>query len=417
MKLTVNSLYRYFLLGCVLFVTASRAPAQSPEELLKSTEEIEKFVSSYRGLAFLQPVTKKVQDRQQTEAFLKKRISEEYSTEEIDGAEHLLKRLGLLPPDYDYYTAMVELMTEQLAGMYDHQEKFLAIADWLPFEMQGPILAHELTHALQDQHYGLEKYLSPDINNDDQALALASLVEGDASLVMFAFVTVPEGRKVTDVPDYIELIEQQSAFMEATLPRFAAAPRYIKQTLMFSYSYGTEFVKDFLLLHSWQELESLYRNPPSTTEQIMHPEKFFGEPDLPQDAEAAARRHFPESKSGGDQIFSNVLGEFVTYLLLREELDEETAREGAAGWDGDLVVLKKIPGTEEGEILEMTFCWDSEAEAFEFRRAYEQYLLNRYQAIPNGANDEEGFLAMVLDENRISIVSEGSTLYISTIFP
>ncbi|MFH1966236.1 MAG: hypothetical protein ABIJ42_11975, partial [Acidobacteriota bacterium] len=181
----------------MLLYAATEIQAQKKEELLKSTARIQEWVTGYRGLEFLRPVPNRIQTKQQTEQFLKERIDEEFSKEEIVKAERLLKRLGLLPPDYDYYASMVELMTEQLAGMYDHKEKFLALADWLPLEMQEPVLVHEMTHALQDQHYGLEKYLSSDITNDDKALALASLVEGDASLVMFAYSMIPQGQKVT----------------------------------------------------------------------------------------------------------------------------------------------------------------------------------------------------------------------------
>ncbi len=417
----MNSLHRIlrfaFLLAALLLFSVTEIQAQTEEELLESTAEIQNFVARYRGLEFLKPVSKRIQTKQQTEQFLKQRISEEFSEEEISKAERLLKRLDLLPADYDYYTSMVELMTEQLAGMYDHKEKFLAIADWLPLEMQKPVLAHELTHALQDQHYGLDNYLSPDVNNDDNALALSSLVEGDASLVMFAYSMLPGGEKVTDIPDYVEFMEQQSAFMEASLRLYSSAPRYVKHNLMFSYSYGTEFVKDFLLNHSWDELKNLYKNPPQTTEQIMHPEKFFDEPDLPQDARSFADQYYGSHETEVNEIASNILGEFTTYLLLREHLDEETARKGAAGWDGDLVTLTEEPGENSLETLRMTFCWDSESEAREFREAYEQYLLNRYphQELP-GENRGETLIKLMTN-NRITMSTKGSTVFISTRFP
>ncbi len=406
-----------FALAALSLCSITEIQAQTEEELLESTAEIQNFVTRYRGLDFLQPVSKRIQTKQQTEQFLKQRISEEFSKEEINRAERLLKRLDLLPADYNYYTSMLELMTEQLAGMYDHKGKFLAIADWLPLEMQKPVLAHELTHALQDQHYGLDNYLSPDVTNDDNALALSSLVEGDASLVMFAYSMLPMGEKVTDIPDYVAFMEQQSALMEAALPLYSSAPRYIKQNLMFSYSYGTEFVKNFLLVHSWDDLKILYKNPPQTTEQIMHPEKFFNGPDLPQDAQFLAEQHYGSHETNENEVTSNILGEFTTYLLLREHLDEVTARKGAEGWDGDLVTLTEKSGENSLEILRMTFCWDSEAEAIEFREAYEQYLLNRYATQAPPDKDRGEALMQVMTDNRITISSEGSTVFISASFP
>ncbi len=407
--------------GCGQKNTGPREPEKQfmtmqEKALLDSAGEIQQFVAEYRGLNFLEPVAKRVQTKQQTENFLIKRIDEEFSREEISGAERLLKRLALLPDDYDYYSSMVELMTEQLAGMYDYKERFLAIAEWLPLEMQQPILAHELAHALQDQHYGLENYLSPETDNDDRALALSSLVEGDATLVGFAYTMRPMGREVTAVPDYVEFLEQQSAFMEATLPLFASSPRYIKQTLMFSYAYGTEFVKDFLLENGWDGIEEAYNNPPVTSEQIMHPEKYLYKPDLPQDAEHEAEKYFKSTVPYGKLICTNVLGEFTTYLMLREFLDEETARKGAEGWDGDLVTLtESLPGSGK-ETLRMTFCWDNEEEAREFLLAYEEYLVNRYAADHPEHADRTNLLSRVKNENRTSIIREKSTTFIETIF-
>jgi hypothetical protein len=405
------------LLTLLLFNFSTAINGQTEEELLQSTAAIQEFVSAYRGLEFISPVPKKVQTKAETTKFLKLRISEEFSAEEINKAERLLKRLDLVPEDYDYYSSMVELMTEQLAGMYDHKDKFLAIADWIPVELQQPTLAHEMTHALQDQYYGLENYLSPDLENDDEALALASLVEGDATLVMFAYTMAPLGQRVTDIPDYVELLQQQFSFMEAASPSLASSPGYIKQTLMFSYSFGAEFVKEFLLRNSWNEVESLYKNPPRTTEQIMHPEKFFGEPDLPQDASSIASLHFGTLEPWENEVCSNILGEFTTYLLLREHLGEETARKGAEGWDGDLVTLKEDLQKNFRETLQMTFCWDSEPEALEFRRAYEQYLLNKYssQAVPG--ETREGKLLRVMTNNRITLSTQGSTVFITSRFP
>lgn len=400
-----------------LLMPVPQGLAQTEKELLESTAEIEKFVTSFRGLDFLHPVPRKVQSKKQTERFLIERISEEFSEEEIDGAERLLKLLGLLPPDYDYYSSMVEMMTEQIAGMYDHQEKFLALADWIPLEMQEPILVHEMTHALQDQHYGLENFLSPDINNDDRALALASLIEGDASLVMFAYSMAPLGQAVTDIEDYVEFHEQQAVLMDSFLPLFSAAPSYIKRTIMFPYSYGSEFVKEYLLKFGWSEMEQLYQNPPSTTEQIIHPEKYFGIPELPRDAGKLAKRHFDRQESGESEIISNVLGEFTIYLMLRQHLDETASRQGADGWDGDMVTLKKISGEKSSEILQMTFCWDSEAEAHEFLEAYDQYLLKKYMNYDFSTSEKDASLSRIKKENRIDITSDGSTVFIIQSFP
>jgi len=419
-------LFSLFLLAPPFLATADTRTVQETENqnqyaekeaLISSTVQIQKFVAEYRGLEFLKDIPKKIQSKKETEEFLIKRIGEEFSREEIDAAERLLKRLALIPEDYDYYNSMIELMTEQLAGMYDYKDQFLAIAAWLPIELQEPILAHELAHALQDQHYGLENYLSPDTENDDRALALSSLVEGDATLVGFAYAMQPLGQDVTSVPDYVQVLEQQSALMEATLPLFASAPEYVKETLLFSYTYGTEFVKDFLVEYGWEGIEKAYRNPPETSEQILHYEKYLSSPDLPQDAESRAGSHFGDPSMNGSLICTNVLGEFTTYLMLREFLDEETARKGADGWDGDIVNLLELEGGQGKEVLQMTFCWDSREEAIEFRRSFEKYLVNRFRTAQTKAAGREELLSAIMEERNIVLTPEDSTVYVSMAFP
>lgn len=397
--------------GQVAAIDLSRQ--DSAEELLRSAAEIQEFVSEFRGMPFLEPVEKKVQSRAQTQQFLVQRVAEEFTEEEIEGAESLLRRLGLLPDDYDYYSSTIDVLSEQISGIYDYQEEFLALAEWIPIELQKPILAHELTHALQDQHFGLENYLSPEVDNDDRALALSALVEGDASLVMFAYTLAPEGRSATDVPDYVELVKRQFAFIEATSPNLSASPRYIKETIMFAYSYGTEFVKKIVARDGWDGLEKVYLDPPSTTEQIMHPEKFLISRDLPGDAEEAARLRFGETKADDPSSITNVLGEFTLYLMLREQLDEETSRRGAEGWDGDYVVLHQS-GTGGHETLQMTLIWDSPAEAGEFVAVFDSYIAERFGGV--GREVSTINLDSIKKNNRIDLKSEGSVVYISISF-
>jgi len=397
-------------------VSADPALRENAEKLLLSAEEIGEFVSEYRGMPFLEPVEKKVQSRKETEQFLVTRVEEEFTREEIEGAETLLKRLGLLPGDYNYYSSTVDVLTEQISGMYDYKDGFLALAEWIPLELQKPILVHEMTHALQDQHFGLENYLSPEVDNDDRAMALSALVEGDASLVMFAYTLMPEGRSVTDVPDFIELVSRQFAFMEATSPKLSSSPRYIKETIMFAYSYGAEFVKDIVAVKGWEGLNEIYRDPPATTEQIMHPEKFILSRDLPQDAEEAARKQFGDFTGQEPSPVSNVLGEFTLFLMLREHLDEKTARRGAEGWDGDYVALHR-PGPGKDEILQMTLIWDSEFEAEEFLSVFDSYLLQRFGESAGKKRDTDISLKSIKQKNSIDIKNEGTMVYISINFP
>ncbi|MGW8180077.1 MAG: hypothetical protein ACWGQW_15150, partial [bacterium] len=147
------------------------------QELLDSAEEILAVVSELRQLQIKQPVKKGIQSKSDIRAFLLKRINEEYPQEEVQKEERLLRRLRLIPDDLDLYTFMPTLLTEQLAGYYDPDSGTFYIADWIPFVIQEPVMAHELTHALQDQHFDLAKLLERTEGNDDQTLARSALIE------------------------------------------------------------------------------------------------------------------------------------------------------------------------------------------------------------------------------------------------
>ena len=144
-------------------------------------------MAGLRGLQLKAPLQRGVLTRDEIGAKLKDRIGKEYTPEEVHVEARVLKRLGLLPPDVDYEKLLLDLLMEQVAGFYDPFAAKLYIADWLPLEMQRPALAHEIEHALQDQHFDLKKFATPIKDDGDRQLGHSALVEGDATAVMLEF--------------------------------------------------------------------------------------------------------------------------------------------------------------------------------------------------------------------------------------
>src|SRR5581483_11420703 len=151
------------------------APAAAPkppkDALLAAADEIEQQVSKLRGLPIKKPLAKGVLTRDEIGVKLKERIGKEYTADEVKAEARVLKRLGLLPPDADYEKMILDLLMEQVAGFYDPFSQKLYIADWLPLEMQRPALAHEIEHALQDQHFDLKRFAQPLKDDGDKQLA------------------------------------------------------------------------------------------------------------------------------------------------------------------------------------------------------------------------------------------------------
>jgi hypothetical protein len=363
----------FLLLIWVCFCCPGQAQP-SAEELLDSADEILETVSRLRHLEVRRTVERGVKSRKEIEAFLIERIQKEYPLDEIKREERLLKKLGLIPPEMRLYEFMLELLTEQVAGYYDPYAEEFFIADWIPLEIQKPVMAHELTHALQDQHFDLERFLDRVEGNDDRMLAKNSLIEGDALLVMLDYALHPLGRSALDLPDIVAMNRAQLSFLDAQFRVFAGAPQYLRETLIFPYTYGARFLQSFVRRHSWEKVSDLYEDLPTSSEQILHPEKYITDRDEPTEMDTKPLRS--QLEDPWKLVTENVLGEFTLYLLLVETLGEEAAAGASEGWDGDAVAL--LVDEESNECLLLTSIWDSESDAQEFFDGYSSLVRKKF---------------------------------------
>jgi len=351
--------------------------ADDSRKLLDSAEEILATVSELRQLEIKRPVEKGIKSRSEIEAFLIERVNKEYPKEEIEKEERLLERLGLIPEELDLYSFMLELLTEQLAGYYDPYSETFYIADWIPLAIQAPVMAHELTHALQDQHFDLEAYLERIEGNDDSTLARSAIIEGEGLLIMLDYSLRPMGGSSLDIPDIVAANRSQMAMMEAQFQVFASAPNYLRETLLFPYTYGARFLQEVVRKHSWFKVNEIYDDLPTSTEQILHPAKYLGKRDDPTQIDPSPLR--PASSDDTETVFENVLGEFTLYLLLREFLNEGSALRASKGWDGDSITL--LADSQGKETLLLSTIWDSDRDAEQFQTAYISLIKKKFPAI------------------------------------
>lgn len=353
--------------------------APTAQDLLKTADEIAARVSQQRGLRIKHPLKKGVLSRNQIVSRLMDRVKREYSAVEIKAEEAVLKRLGLLEPDTDYEKTITDLLTEQVAGFYDPFAKELFIADWLDVSLQRPALAHEIGHALCDQHFDLKPYATPIKDNGDRQLARAALVEGDGTAVMLEFTMaeqaaamgVPMAADIGQIPD--ALFSMTAGLMSGTMPAFDRAPRYLRETLVFPYIEGLRFVVHVRRRKPWSAIDEIYRHPPESTEQILHPEKYFAR----ERPVVVTDTALPAGKAGGWKVIrKEVLGEYQTRLWLETRLDAMQAKQASQGWGGDrLVAYEPTPGGPL--VLVALSTWDSEADANEFARAVSRLFARR----------------------------------------
>jgi len=342
-------------------------------------------VAGIRDLAFLRPVKeKRVDGRGMIEA-MRRDLSREYRPCEIRAEGDLYKRLGLIPADMDYEKDVLALLEEEVAGLYVPSEQTLYINPDAGSEMEAVTLAHELGHALVDQHFGLESRVDRRKDNGDRLFAFSSLVEGDAMAVTFRYLFKQEGMEEVPLPFLSQVLEGSVLQLLDTSGKLADAPPFIVDSLVFPYLSGMDFVNRLLAAGpSWSGVDQGYLHPPDSSEQIMHPDKYVSR-EAPDEIGAA-----PLAVLSGQYgtVFEEVLGEFTFYELIKLDLDRETARAAAAGWGGDRAILFRPKGQKgiENDFLVSLSAWDRGGEdgmdeAREFEKGLVDALAKRYGAL------------------------------------
>ncbi|MBI4445545.1 MAG: hypothetical protein HY645_06495 [Acidobacteria bacterium] len=368
--------------GALSYLQNTLSPHDSRNDLLQSADRILQEVSRIRELPVKQPFEKRVKSREEIRQYLIEKIKKEYPPDLLEVENKALVKLGLIPADLDLESFIIELLSEQVMGFYDPDADILYLADWVPLEVQEPVLAHEILHALQDQHFNLSTLSMRVKDNDDASSAYQAVVEGEGLAIMLDYLLRPSGRNFLQVPDIVALNREQLPMMDAQFKVFASAPPYLREILLFPYTYGVRFIQAFRQQHFWSEAHRLYKDPPKSTEQILHPEKYLSRRDDPTPVKT------PKLLDGKwKRSYSNVLGEFTIYLLLRQFLEEETARLASEGWDGDRVELYESSGRPS--VLVLATHWDSPEEAQQFFTAYKQVVSKKLSGSPRRSGDRQ----------------------------
>jgi hypothetical protein len=310
------------------------------------------------GLKKLKPVTLSEQSREDLRKYVEARLNEELPPRELDGIRRTYVALGLIPDTLDIKTLLLDLYQEQVAGYYDPSTDKFYLVKGTPVGMLRPVLAHELVHALQDQHVNLDSLVSRERGNDRQTAAQAA-IEGHATLVMFALLTQEaSGRTLSpaDMPDISAQLAPALDAQNSQFPVFRRAPRIIRETMVFPYVGGAGFMQKLWHANAAKGFAApMGTLLPQSTEQVLHGDtKFIGTRDEPTEI------RFANAK---DVVYENTLGELEVGIMLQEHVGTKTA---ASGWDGDRFQLLSN-GT-----LTWVSVWDDKSSADRFAAAYRQ---------------------------------------------
>ncbi len=389
-----------------IFCLTSLIQAQPNADLIRSANEVLAKVCQLRQLEAKATVLTGVKTREQIKAYLIERLDKEYLPDQMALEQKVLIKLGLIPEDLVLRDFVLELLTEQVAGYYDPYSHTFYLADWIPVDIQKPIMAHELTHALQDQYFDLSLFLERIEGNDDATLAQNAVIEGESVAIMLDYILQAEGGSFLEIPDVLELNRRHAQILKSQFQVFASAPEYLRESLLFPYTYGTNFIQVFRHEHPWEKMVELYSNLPQSSEQIMHPKKYMHHRDEPT---FIPDEQLPQPMPGAwERVYVNVLGEFTTYQTLKQFIEEETARRGSQGWGGDRVELYR---STDGRIsLVLHSIWDTGQDAQEFFRAYCTLIENKYPSAKAVVKDPPDPNARVWESERdwISVKMQSS---------
>lgn len=379
-RLCLASLFLLVLALPALGQQASPAPptaAEPQQEFLRAADEVLLEVSRHVGLPLKSPLKKSLRSREEIRSFVERQLAEE-KQEDLYADQRALEKFGLLPKGFDLIPFLLDLMAEQVAGLYDPKGQEFYIANWLPVEEQRIVMAHELVHALQDQHFQLKTWIDAAKPNDDAELARDAVAEGSATIAMFEFMAREMGLPNTNartMGDLDVLLRSQVSAGLTSSPQFAKAPKFIQDALMFPYIDGAVFAQKVLKsMSGWEEFRSVFEKPPVSTQQILHPELYLAGVE-PQKVElSAADAALPKRWKKLDE---NLMGEFGLHALLKQLSSPEVAAEVAPRWAGDRYSIFEDPATKETLLL-FRVQFSNEAAAVRFFGAFSDALEQKY---------------------------------------
>lgn len=381
-----------------LLLMASPALAQQTQTEI---EDITQEVSKVRELPAKHQIPVTIMTREELGAELRKTTEEDYPEDEQYNDERELLAFGLMDHPMDLGDLSEELYTEQIAGYYDPETgKMVVIAEeeqsggFTP--SQEVTYAHEIVHALQDQNFDLDAGpLDREDLSDDQSLAVTALIEGDASF--------SEVQYLIDQPELLDAYLEEVDNMEFNSEVLDSAPPIIQDTLLFPYDQGYTFVEALHADGGWDRVDAAFHNPPASTEQVLHPEKFLaGEQPVAVDVNDFSGALGPDWRVWD----TNTFGEYQIRVILQQtSMSDQQAEVASAGWGGDTYV---VAGTEDQDAIHWVSVWDTEQDANEFVRAWALREAERWGVDPTFVSDN--VIEFRSDEAIARITLDGTTV-------
>jgi hypothetical protein len=308
-------------------------PAASNADFIKAADEVLAQMSKLLDLPIKEPLKKSLRSKQEVRDYLIREEKEDRTEKERYADDKTLEAFGLIPKRFPLDVFMIDVLTDQVAGLYDPKAKEFYIADWIPIDEQKSVMSHELTHALEDQSFHIDPWIKAARGNDDAELARDAVSEGSALAAMVDYEMLDQNVGVRDLPDVTLMIRTGAVTEMDKDPNLSKAPPFIRDQLLFPYLAGTGFTQSFLKARTgWSDLHQIFDKPPVSTQQIIHPDLYLAGV-VPENVK------LPDWKgivpSDWRLLEENVLGEFGLDEVLKQFIGAERAGLLSPAWKGD----------------------------------------------------------------------------------
>ena len=360
------------------------------KKLFESVDKILAFAAEDSGMPKRAAVKRQLVSKADVEKFASGRLAKEEFTQRFAQGELSMKKLGFLPHDFNLREFLVKSTGQNVAGYYDEETKTISLLNWVPPEAQAPILAHELTHALQDQNYGLKKFMTPPSaakggDNDDSATARKAVIEGQAMVVYVDYVLAPVGTNLASTPSLIYQMEEPAVKAVADSQMLHDAPMILREAGTFAYNEGLIFEGE--VLHKGGKemaFAGVFARPPQNSHEVLQPEAYINK-------EKLAPVHIPDMHqllSNQYEVYdSGGIGQLDVRALMKQYGERKIADDLSSAWQGGAYVTYRrinkdvvAPSTSDLAILYVSR-WKSAHTAQRFARFYATAVSQRYRSV------------------------------------
>ncbi len=326
------------------------------------------FVSGVQGWAKPDKLPIVFKDRVSLREFLAAKLTKERSVQKLANDAYIFKWLGLLDKDADYKESILNSEVSSIAALYEPEEKVILVGSWLHPSFAEVVLVHEIAHAFQDRNVGLDEFLGQKERSEDFDFlnARKSVVEGEATAIMLEYLLRPQGKNFQNLKEIFPLVEEN----------LLKGSQDVRENIVYNlYGYGATFIQAVLRQYGWSGLNRVYRTPPSTMKQVIHPQRYTGQDEALQVSAAQKVMHV-QVPAAWKEVAGARLGEFMLLVSLRQSLGRDSAQRSVSGWQRDQVSVYE---DAKGQRLVLFLSrWDTPEDASEFFQGYKEWLKKRF---------------------------------------